>query len=190
LFVLFSDWYHERNEDNDYRETRTIHDDFGYDICKRGYKEEFWNEDINFLVDCIQFYLSICGENIKLNPPMKKAYQRMYISTMGNQFRDWAEVYFSINSVNVDKPIIRSRAMEDFSRDTNMKTWSTKKFTKALHAFSNHAIWVYELNPKELRNSDGRMVKNIDGKTQELIYIRTYDPVTCEPQEINHETPF
>lgn len=185
LYVIFSDYYHEKNEDNDYKETRTIHDDFGYDICKNSYSEEYWNEDINFVVDCIQFYLSVSGENIKLQPPMKKAYERMNISTMGNQFRDWAEVYFSPNSLNVDKQLIKSKVMEDFVRDTNLKGWSTKQFTKAMQAFAKNSPWIYELNPPILQNAGKRIVRNIEGKTHEILYVRTIDPATGQRRETN-----
>lgn len=191
LYVVFSDWYHEQNEDNDYRETRSIRDDFGYDICKAGYKEEYWNEDINFLIDCMQFYLSVCAENIKIQPPMRKVHERMNIATMGNQFRDWAEVYFSPMSQNVDKELIRSRVMDDFMNDTKLKSWSTKQFTKALTAFAKNAEWIYELNPPILQNSGKRIVRNIEGKTQEILYVRTIDPATGIRRETNtNTTPF
>lgn len=191
LYVVFSDWYHEANEDNTYRETRTIHDDFGYDICKAGYKDDYWNEDINFLIDCIQFYLSVSAENIKLQPPMRKVHERMNIAAMGNQFRDWAEVYFSPNSENVDKELIRSRVMDDFFRDTNLKGWSTKQFSKAVQAFAKNAPWIYELNPPALQNTGKRIVRNIEGKTHEILYVRTIDPQTGERRETNTSTtPF
>lgn len=190
LYVVFSDWYHEANEDNTYRETRTIHDDFGYDICKAGYKKDYWNEDINFLVDCIQFYLSVSAENIKIQPPMKKVHERMNIATMGNQFREWAEVYFSLQSENIDKCLVRRSVMEDFERDTKLKGWSTKQFSKAMSAFAKNSPWIFELNPASLHNSGKRIVRNIDGKTNEILYVRTIDPETGIRRETNTDTPF
>lgn len=191
LYVVFSDWYHEQNEDNDYRETRSIRDDFGYDICKAGYKEEYWNEDINFLIDCIQFYLSVSVKNVKIQPPMRKVHERMNIATMGNQFRDWSEVYFSPAGQNVDRELVRSKVMEDFFRDTNLKSWSAKQFTKALQAFAKNADWIYELNPPILHNSGKRIVRNIEGKTHEILYVRTINPETGERNETNINTdPF
>lgn len=191
LYVVFSDWYHEQTEETDYLETRSIRDDFGYDICKSGYSEDFWNEDINFLIDCLQFYLSVSGENIKLQPPMKKVHERMNIATMGNQFRDWAEVYFSPDSMNVDRQLVRSRVMKDFETDTNLQKWTTKQFTKAINAFAKNAPWVYELNPPSLQNSGKRIVKNIDGKTHEILYVRTIDQYTGKKRDTNiEENPF
>lgn len=184
LYVVFSDWYHERTEDNEYRETRRIIDDFGYELYGKEYKEEYWNEDINFLVDCMLFYLSLSGENIKLQPPMKKVHERMNISTMGNQFRDWAEVYFSPDSVNVDKELIRSKVMTAFQTDTNLKSWSTKQFSKAMKAFAQNSTWIYEINPVPLHNAGKRIVRNVDGTTQEILYVRTIDPETGNKKDI------
>ncbi len=188
LYVVFSDWYHEANEDNDYKETRTIRDDFGYDICKQGYKPEYWNEDINFLMDCLHFYLSVSADHVKLQPPMHKVYERMNISTMGSQFRDWAEVYFSPEGLNVDKELIKEQVIKDFMSDTMVKNWSTKQFTKALKAFCKNTEYIYEMNPKMLQNSGNRIVRNIQGKTTEMIYIRTYDYMTNSVRPTNTDT--
>ncbi|MFM2292703.1 MAG: hypothetical protein RIS29_2516 [Bacteroidota bacterium] len=191
LYVVFSDYYHEKTDENDYHESRNINTDFGYDICRgKNYSPDQWNEDINFLVDCLQFYLSICSENIKLQPPMKKVYERMNAAKMGNQFQDWAEVYFSPQSLNVDKLLVRTRVMEDFARDTNVQKWTTKKFTEALKAFCKNATWVAELNPDSFKNNEGRIIRNIEAKTQEMIYIRTIDQQTGEKKETNQDLPF
>ncbi len=188
FYVVFSDWYHEANEDNDYKETRSIRDDFGYDICKSGYKAEYWNEDINFLCDCLHFYLSVSSENIKLQPPLHKVHERMNISTMGNQFREWAEVYFSPEGVNVDKELIKENVIKDFISGTNVKGWSTKQFTKALTAFCKNADYIYQLNPPILQNSGKRIVRNIAGKTTEMIYLRTVDPETGQARITQTDT--
>lgn len=188
LYVVFSDWYHEANEDNDYHETRTIRDDFGYDICKQGYKEEYWNEDINFLCDCLQFYLSVSSENIKLQPPMHKVYERMNISTMGSQFRDWAEVYFSPQGNNCDRELVKEFVIKDFINGTNVKGWSTKQFTKALLAYCKNSDYIHEINPRMLQNSGKRIVRNISGKTTEMIYIRTIDFENKRVNSINTDT--
>ena len=50
LYLVFSDYYHQRTEDNDYRETRSIRDDFGKDLFSKTYSESEWNADINFFL--------------------------------------------------------------------------------------------------------------------------------------------
>ena len=171
--AVFSDWYHEATEENDYKATRKISDDFGYDICRINYSPKFWNEDINFIAECLQFYLSVADEQLKIEPPMKKIQERRNIQTMGTNFKEWAEVYFSKNGTNVDKKIVKSDAINDFMRDTNTKGWTTKKFTQALKAFCKNSDWVEVLNPKEFCNSQNRIIKNINDKTHEMLYIKT-----------------
>jgi len=174
LHVVFSDWYHHATPDNGYRETRTIKDDFGYEICRGTYKAEFWNEDINFLIDCMQFYLSTVHSNTKIEPPIKKVQERTNIQIMGNQFKDWAEVYFSEISDNLDCEIVRTEAMEAFMKDSGVKSWTTNKFSKALRSFCENCKYVEMLNPPELHNASGRIIRKIDNKAVEMIYLKTY----------------
>lgn len=173
LFTVFSDYYHERTEETDYRETRRIFDDFNYELGKKGYKEEFWNEDINFLLYCLQFYLQMCKQNIKIQPPMHKVFDRMNIQIMGNQFRQWAEVYFSKEGENVDKLLVKEYVFQDFVRESNVKAWTTQQFTKSLKAFANQCDYIECLNPTELCNLPKRITRNVDGKTREHIYMKT-----------------
>jgi hypothetical protein len=180
LYVVTSDWYHESTEDNDYNETRSIKDDFGYEICRGTYKDEYWNEDINFLVDCLQFYLSTVHGKEKIEPPMRKVYERMNISTMGNQFRDWAEVYFSETGDNLNRELVRSDVMKHFEEETKVKTWTTQKFSKAIKAFCKNSDHIEELNPRKLCNDRNRIIKRVDGKSQEMIYIKTHDKEITE----------
>ena len=67
LYMVFSDWYHERNEENGYRETRTIRDDFGKTLYAYDYSEEEWNNDLNFWMQCCRFYLSVKDSGLKHN---------------------------------------------------------------------------------------------------------------------------
>ena len=69
LYMVFSDYYHQKTEDNDYLESRSIRDDFGKDLFSKTYSEEEWNQDLNFILQCVKFYLSVSGEPVKLLPP-------------------------------------------------------------------------------------------------------------------------
>ena len=51
LFIVFSDWYHEKTVYNDYEKTWQIRDDFNMDLFGDQYPEADWNADINFLAD-------------------------------------------------------------------------------------------------------------------------------------------
>ena len=175
LFVVFSDYYHQKTDDNDYRESRRIYDDFNLELGGEHYTNEMWNDDVNFMLDCIQFYLKVSKEVVKITPPMDRIKDRISIQIMGNQFRQWAEVYFNKDSENVNTYISKNDTFNAFLRESNVKGWTTNKFSKAIREFCSQCEWVTELNPVELVNDNkGRIIrKNFMGKSEEFYYIRT-----------------
>jgi hypothetical protein len=175
LYMVFSDWYHEKTDENDYRETRSIRDDFDMDLQDSLYPDADWNADINFMVDCLQFYLTTIGRSVKINPPMKNVQQRIYNAQMGAQFNDWALVYFSSDSGNIDTMRSKEDAMKDFISAINVKNWSTQKFTKSLKAFCRK--YGYTFNPKAYLNSQGRIIRKHNDKATEMIYIQTTEEI-------------
>ena len=175
LYLVFSDYYHQRTESNDYRETRSIRDDFGRDLISSTYPEEMWNADICFFMQCTQFYLSLCQENVKPMPPMMNILKRKFKADMGSNFEDWAYAYFSEDGDNLDRYIVRRQAYEDFINDAkvNKNFYTMQKFTKALKSFCALCPHVFELNPLDLQNSQGRISRRIDGKVEDMIYLRS-----------------
>ena len=164
LYLVFSDYYHQRTEDNDYRETRSIRDDFGKDLFSKTYSENEWNADINFFLQCCRFYLSLCEESIKLLPPMENIIRRKYKADMGNNFEDWANSYFSPDSEHLDSFIVREKAFADYKSFSGVNKITMQRFTKALKGFVALCPYIEELNPKDLCNSQGRIVrKDNDG---------------------------
>jgi len=194
LYTVYADYYHEKTENNDYLETRKIRDDFGKDLFGPEYTEEEWNADLNFFAQCIRFYLSV-SSSLKIDPPMLNVNRRSLMAEMGQAFKDWADAYFDIHGGNTDKMITKEEALNDFMQMTNVKKWSTTKFTKALKAYCKFNN--YNFNPKEFQNSQGRISKKIDGTTKEMIYIQVTnmsDFVEFEDENPNenqvHELPF
>ena len=47
------------------------------------------------------------------------------------------------------------------------------KFTKALRSFVALCPWVADYNPKDLQNSQGRISRRIEGKSEDMIYLRS-----------------
>lgn len=179
LYVVFGDYYHQMTAENDYLETRSIRDDFGKDLFTE-YNEEEWCADINFFVQCLQFYLSLIDEPIKIQPPMDNIMKRRFKADMGANFEDWAYSYFSEEGENLDKRVIKSDALESFKRHTGLNNWTMQRFTKALKGFVRLCPYVKELNPAELLNGSGRLIAKIDNETKEMIYLRTYNDPLCE----------
>ena len=186
LYTVFSDYYHEQTERNQYRQTRKIADDFGKNLFD-DYSDDEWNADLNFFAQCLRFYLSIPSPR-KINPPMKNVTMRKMISEMGPVFKDWAEVYFDPTGERVNTLLVRSDALDDFQKTTKQLKWTTNKFSKALKAFCMYNGYI--LNPTALQNGQGRIMKKIGSEAKDMIYIQTkpVDPlVLAESGNIKEE---
>lgn len=174
LYTVFSDYYHENN--GDYKESRTPNDDFGKTLFT-DFTESEWNAFYNFMAQCLRFYLSV---DEKIIPPMGNVSKRNLMSEMGDHFRGWAEVFFSPESGNLDKLIVKEDAMKDFEISTKLKTFSSQRFLKALKSWSKFHNYV--LNPGDLQNNQGRIVRRVDGNgsPKEMVYIQTPGKPTDE----------
>ncbi|MCM1168734.1 MAG: hypothetical protein NC324_02235 [Bacteroides sp.] len=173
LYMAFSDYYHYNGEGGRYREDRDIFSDFGMTLMDSRYPEEAWNEDFNFMFDCLQFYLGTIAPNVKIDPPMDRIKFRTNKLIMGENFEDWAAVYFSPQSGNLDNYLVRERVFNDFCMATRNNKWSGKKFSKALAAFCENNSLV--LNPAEACNSDNRIIRWMEGGSKECYYIHVPD---------------
>lgn len=194
LYMVFSDYYHEKTVENDYLETRSIRDDFGRNLMtKNDYSEEDWNQDCNFFAQCLQFYLSMVELGIKIQPPMDNIVKRKYKADMGANFEDWAYSYFAEDGENVNTFVQREKAHDDFIAFAKVSKgfWTMQRFTKALRGFAELCPYICELNPQELLNSNGRLLKKVDGQTKEMIYLRTQPKkISTTSQETNDNYPF
>ena len=188
LYMVFSDWYHEKTEDNDYHETRSIRDDFGKTLYAYDYSDEEWNTDLNFWLQCCRFYLSVKDSGIKPQPPMSNMEKRHLKATMGSNFEDWASGYFSIEGGHLDEYIARDEAFNDYQRYSNVNRITMQAFTKKLKSFCKLCPWIDCLNPPEMCNSGGRIQRAVQvtpelRKTKDMIYVRSL------PQEQPSEPP-
>lgn len=187
LYTVFSDYYHERTENNSYRETRKIQHDFGKDLFGPDYTESEWNADFNFFAQCIRFYLSVPAP-LKINPPMGNVTLRNLLAEMGQAFKDWADAYFYVDEKtlegdNVNRVIAKEDALNEFIKKTNNKGWTTNKFTKAVKSFCR--FYGYTYNPKAFCNAQGRISRKVDGTTKDMIYIQTQAKV--KPEELHDD---
>ena len=181
LYVTFSDWYHHRTQDNPfhYQEERTIFDDFQKNLFDSFYSEEEWNADLNLLMQCEQLYLSICARTWKVQPPMQNIILRKLKTEMGPQFEEWATVYFAPDGPNVNRQLVRKKVFEDYLKDCPGTKDVMRRFTVRLKAFARWASWIFELNPKDVLNTQGRNIQTTRDPVsqeivqQEMIHLRT-----------------
>jgi hypothetical protein len=189
LYAVFSDYYHEKTDDNDYLETRTIFDDFEKNLFREQYGEDEWNADINFLVECCRFYLSVINQGVKLQPPMGKVTIRNLRGIMGDNFLDWATIYFSKESGNRDRLIQRSVIYEDFKAKTGIHQWTANRFSKCIKAFCKYEREILALNPEALCNEGGRIIRRTSNTESpvEFYYVQTKKEIN-QQSDIEQET--
>jgi hypothetical protein len=180
LYTVFSDYYHHGPND-EFPDERTPHTDFGKNLFS-DFTEKEWNDAINLVAQCIQFYLRWPE---KVNPPMDNVTKRNLKNEMGDAFQAWADVYFSINSGNRDKLIPRHEVQEHCKGDVNMRHLTSQSFLKKLQS------WVkfngFSLNPREFFTGDERrIIRKLEGKSTEMIYIRTKEELN--PDDLRTES--
>lgn len=174
LFCVMSDYYHKSTQSGEYKEERRIFDDFQEELGTVDYPEESWNEDFNFIIDCLQFYLTTVESGGIIQPPMANISKRINLAIMGQQFEEWASVYFSKESGRLDCYVSKKEAFEDFIHQYSGPRWSTSKFKSALIAFCKSSDYIEEFNPPELLGSDGkRILSKVNGETVEMIYLKS-----------------
>lgn len=194
LPMVFSDYYHEKTEDSNYKRSFSIRDDFNKDLFGVDYSEEEWNADHNFLMQCERFYLSAIKSGAKLLPPMENIMLRKRKQDMSGNFEQWANQYFSPLSDHLDRFIVRNDALDDFRKYSGLKDMTTNGFTKKLQAFVKYCEYTIELNPIDYctvkpdpGRNNGRILRrlkdgfgNPTGSPVDHIYIRT-DKQILEP---------
>lgn len=184
LFVVCSDYYHTATPDNNYIETRTIASDFGKNLFAESYSPAEWEADINFFLQCVRFYLSVAHLPVKIEPNMSNIIFRKYLRDMGDNFRDWAELYFSARTKegggeHLDCIVFREDAMDDCLRYTRNARMTPQRFMKQLVGFCYTCDWIDELNPAEMRNNGSRITRRRENpishklETKEVFYIRS-----------------
>lgn len=175
LYTVFSDYYHQKREEDDYKEQRSIYDDFGKDLFKDSYSEQEWCADIYFIMECCKYYLSVAGKQ-KICPPMENVLSRIQIQRMGGQvFADWADVYFDPNGSAVNTRVRRADAYSHFIVEAAVptKTWTPHRWKDALKTYCQYKGYIF--NPPQQTDSSGRIIARdpMLGITIEYIYIST-----------------
>jgi len=182
LYSVFSDYYHEKTDNNDFRETRKIYDDFNQELHSKTYSADDWNADFNFILEAIQFYISCIPLNVKIDPPMDNVMRRNLREGIGDQFKDWADSCFMApgnaeykEGRNVNQLLDRFTIQEEYLKINKRDT--PTGFMKKLKMWAQYTPWVKELNPRAIQNTkDGRIIKkDANNRPQEMIYIQTID---------------
>lgn len=201
IYMVYSDYYHQKTSENDYLETRSIRDDFGKALYMEDYTEEEWTADFVFALQCVQFYLRMKRDfpSVKIQPPMDNIRTRKLKRDMGENFEEWAYQYFAEGSGHLDTQLVRTDVFEDYKRYSNVSTIKMKSFTRKLKAFALICPYIYEVDPPEFRNSSGRNIvsRSADDplnpsrtKTVEMLFVRSVQGELERQRKADEEEPF
>lgn len=185
---VFSDYYHVKTSLNDYRETRTIRDDFGRDLMGTEYPEDLWQADIAFMLQCVQFYLSLPVGERKIMPPMSRIERREQMATVGKDFKQWADDYLAADSGNLDRPIKAETLLSLFNNETRYQ-WSPKRLAQHLKAYCELSEHIHTLNPASVtgKKTDGErwLQRDESGNQKSYYYVQSkkaFDAQASTPQ--------
>jgi hypothetical protein len=155
LYTVYSDYYHEKNDDGDYKETRKPDEEFGGNLFFE-WPDKEWELYYNFMAQTISFYL---GADKKIAPPLNNIHKRNLISEMTEQFKAWADVYFWEGGDRLNKWIVKLEAFDNFMKETKTRSHSSQKFKDKLKAYCKYMG--YEFNPDD-QGSNIRKVETKD----------------------------
>ena len=104
---------------------------------------------------------------------MQRVFERMNEADMGDDFAEWADLYFSTEGTNLNREMPVNEAYINFMTESNSndKHWNSKRFNKALKAFCENMN--YTLNPPEKCGKDGHITMWHDGKATKMLFIRS-----------------
>ena len=94
------------------------------------------------------------------------------IISIPEYFLNWVEAYFAPSMENYNRMIQVQTLYCDFLNVTKVR-WTTQQFRKHLRAYFSEYDSQFIINPIELQTHNGRIIKKIDGKTTEMIYVQT-----------------
>jgi hypothetical protein len=192
--IVFGDYYHVIAKGNDYRETRTIADDFGENLMGTDYAEADWQSDIAFMLQCLQFYLSLPKGERKQISPLKQIERREHMVAVGKDFKEWADDYFSENGGNLDRTIRQRDVLLAYNSEASFPL-KMKKLTLKLKEYCALADHIRCLNPVSVTGAakDGeRLFQYENGKQEQCYHVQSEKAAaTIQPTEpVQTELPF
>ncbi len=174
LVYYVSDYYHQKTEDNGYQFTRQISDDFGNKtILDKNYPAEQWQNDYNFMLQCLQFYLS---QNEKIDAPMEGLIIKNLRQIIGDAMLKFCEEYF-LDTTNLNNWIYKKDMFDYYREEIGSKAKSSQRFKDDLILFCKTKKWTIEFKKKRV---------DTGGKSVEHFYINTTNaPIVNENELVN-----
>lgn len=175
LYWVFSDWYHDKGENDDYLERRDPKTDLGLTLFM-DFTAEQWNHFYHTMLYALQFYLTT---DTKIGPAMNNVNMRNLLSTMGGNFHEWAKAYFSEEAGRLDKYFVREEAAHTFNL-VNKGNITPQSFKSRLEAFCKYYGYIF--NPTPLRGKQGNIIAKVEPKIFRNSTV-TWETVPGAPKE-------
>ena len=156
--VIFSDYYHYK-VDNAYHETRQVKEDFGTDLFNHAYSEDDYNADCNFMIDCLQLFLTMKSLNRVCQPPLVNFEKRIHHQLIGDVLLEFFDDYF-IDQGNSDRLIPKFDVYNALKRwsDGRNNGMTMNRFKKTLIEYCKYRN--FEFNPASLCTAnDNRIIR-------------------------------
>lgn len=182
LLCPFSDYYH--SETDEYEKAHRPEQDFGKAIPFE-YDQDEWNQFYSLLIYAIQFKLYV---KEPITPPSYATEQRTLMEALGHDFKEWADEFFLLTPENLNQQIPRRQVVASFERALPQlaKMMKASTFKNKLKDWCK--LHGFQLNPSELANKDGRIIKKMNGETVEMFFIQAKEHLKTD--EDNDELPF
>jgi len=167
LYTAFSDYYHKKDTDGEYKETVTPNGEFGKELFN-DFTDAEWNKFYNFMALCVQVYLKF---DEKIEPPMENIHKRNLRTAMGEDFLTWANDYFS-NNDNLNITISKKIMFDDFVSTIPKAIGNRQKINKfkdKIKSYCQYRDFIF--NPADLTDDTNRIMKKIENKTVEHFFI-------------------
>jgi len=176
VYCVFSDYYHNKGETDDYKELRDPKTDLGITLFT-DFTQEQWNSFYTVMLHCLKFFLST---DEKIRPAMENVNKRNLLSVMGN-LHDWALVYFGEvegHSERLDKFIVREEVYTDYTV-YNGKKITPQAFSGRMKAFCRYYGYVF--NPIEYQDKMGKIIKKVEHKIYSA-QSNSWEPMSGAPK--------
>lgn len=142
--LVFSDWYNLH---------RNPKDDFGHLLFVE-WDYEQWNYFYNFLACCIQAYLNY---GLSVEVPKANVKNRKLRQMIGDDFLDWAELFFDPNGKHLNNEVEFKYAMNDFYDNYHRQRMyiPPRRFKQIVKKYCDYAELFY--NPQRKGLEDDRI---------------------------------
>jgi len=166
-----SDYYHGE-DDSCFKTEHQPTEDLGLELIK-GFTPEHHSDFINFISQCLSFYLSC---TLPVNAPKGNIVKRNALESMGDAFFNWAEIYFSNQddgtvSIKLNKYLQKTLAFRNCKEVTEYSRLTPQTFKEKLEQWCKYKG--YTLNPRVLLNGKKFIKQTYHSKTMEFYYVQT-----------------